>query len=557
MSSPINNNNYDPNRWNPSTLTLGDAKKALKTIGNDIKNFATGVVNKINDGIRSIKEKGWSEIKTDALTKLSSIKNSMVESFGKITRSVVKRFNPDAGARMSMNHYREKLEKELSTNDAKTNFELNKALSNLCKDKDNIDTLKGTCKQLKNLQADKAIEMVRNSIKQKSSPTAGSLENQQNNINTNSRSQDSTQTNSTQQKSPPSLPPKKQSSISAEKSVHLPTQPTVETTSSTATQSTQVPVKNAPSVPTKTLPTPPNKKPPPTPLKPSISESNSVPQSSTQPTVAENITNNTISTSHPKPKKTLSSFLKNLKTKLSSKENKPAEKQTTSTSFKTLKEQKEFLDKLEDENYDIRTNEDMWGIFAMAKKFNSEDNLDLANLFINELKRQLDELEQKETPPSTSINDQAKQSITDDLKNKIANLRNAPDELDEPEDEIPNLKNAEDPIKKVFIPKPTIQEEKPSINDKSNLIEMIKGKNIQTEDDSFDFESLQNEINNLNKENASGIILNMETWVEDNMYDSDDNYNEIKDNLDQASKTTDINEQKTYLNKAYNLMKNN
>lgn len=119
--------------WNPSSITLEDAKHAFQNIGNGIKEIATKGVGKIQSGISGVRE-AWPDFKTDALTKLSSIKNSMVEKFGSVKRSAVKRFNPDAGARMSMNHYAESIRGSLATDDYNKNLVVGKEISNFCKD---------------------------------------------------------------------------------------------------------------------------------------------------------------------------------------------------------------------------------------------------------------------------------------------------------------------------------------------------------------------------------------------------------------------------------------
>ncbi|MFQ6723209.1 MAG: hypothetical protein ACLRFH_02285 [Opitutales bacterium] len=137
---------------------LDAARLALTNIGKDIKSFATDVVGKIGGGIRSIKEKGWSEIKADALTKLSQTLDNMATRWETKHRSVVLRPLADGAARMSMNHYADKLKNDLylsGIDNSDTNLDVSLALDNLCNNKDlttqeKIKELKLLCSLSKN-----------------------------------------------------------------------------------------------------------------------------------------------------------------------------------------------------------------------------------------------------------------------------------------------------------------------------------------------------------------------------------------------------------------------
>ena len=102
----------------------------ISNIGHFVNTAVENVKSVENEAIGSIK-KNWPTFKFEALTKLSSIKDSMVENLGKLTRSVVKRFNPDAGARMSMEYHAKKLEKNFSSVGWESREKVGKALSTL------------------------------------------------------------------------------------------------------------------------------------------------------------------------------------------------------------------------------------------------------------------------------------------------------------------------------------------------------------------------------------------------------------------------------------------
>ena len=102
----------------------------ISNIGHFVNTAVENVKIVANEAIGSIK-KNWPTFKFEALTKLSSIKDSMVENFGKLTRSVVKRFNPDAGARMSMEYHAKKLEKNFSSVGWESREKVGEALSTL------------------------------------------------------------------------------------------------------------------------------------------------------------------------------------------------------------------------------------------------------------------------------------------------------------------------------------------------------------------------------------------------------------------------------------------